>query len=127
MPNTKCADVLGEYTLTPLAQSLASQGIETTANIHSNLGTSALVEAAIGSGEGQLSKHGALVVKTGAKTGRSAKDKFIVRDSTTEDTVWWGKVNASMTPEHFANLKEDFLSALGDKETLYVADLFGGS
>jgi len=111
----------------PLAQPLSSQGIETKATIHPNLGTSALVEAAIAGGEGQLSKHGALVVKTGAKTGRSAKDKFIVRDETTEDTVWWGKVNASMTPEHFANLKEDFLSAVGDKDTLYVADLFGGS
>ena len=113
--------------MTPLAQSLAAQGIETGATIHPNLGTSSLVEAAIASGEGKLSAHGALVVQTGAKTGRSAKDKFIVRDETTEDTVWWGKVNASMTSEHFANLKADFMTALAGKETLYVADLFGGS
>ena len=113
--------------MTPLAQSLAAQGIETGATIHPNLGTSSLVEAAIASGEGKLSAHGALVVQTGAKTGRSAKDKFIVRDETTEDTVWWGKVNASMTSEHFANLRADFMTALAGKETLYVADLFGGS
>lgn len=110
-----------------LAQSLASQGIETGAQLHTNLGTAALVEASLAANEGALSKHGALVVQTGAKTGRSAKDKFIVRDETTEDTVWWGKVNASMTPEHFANLKADFMAALADKDTLYVADLFGGS
>jgi len=113
--------------LTPLAQTLSAQGITTTAEIHPNLGTPALVEASLAAGEGALSKHGALVVKTGAHTGRSAKDKFIVRDATTEDTVWWGKVNASMTPEHFAALKEDFMAAVADKETLYVADLFGGS
>ncbi len=111
----------------PLAQSLASQDIQTDAAIHSNLGTPALVEASLAAEEGELSKHGALVVRTGAKTGRSAKDKFIVRDATTEDTVWWGQVNASMTPEHFAALKEDFMSAVAGKETLYVADLFGGS
>ncbi|WP_108786711.1 phosphoenolpyruvate carboxykinase [Erythrobacter sp. Alg231-14] len=111
----------------PLAQSLADQGIHTKAEIHSNLGTSALVESSIAAKEGALSKHGALVVQTGAKTGRSAKDKFIVRDATTEDTVWWGKVNASMTPDHFAALKEDFMAAVAEKETLYVADLFGGS
>ena len=112
---------------TPLAQSLSDQGFQTKADIHPNLGTSELVEAAIRGGEGELSKYGSLVVKTGAHTGRSANDKFIVRNAETEDTVWWGKVNAGMTPEHFAALKEDFLAAVGDKETLYVADLFGGS
>ncbi len=111
----------------PIAHSLASQGIQTSAEIRPNYGTAALVEAAVAGGEGALSKDGALVVETGAKTGRSANDKFIVRDATTEDTVWWGKVNVPMTPDHFAALKEDFLSQLGDKETLYVADLFGGS
>ena len=111
----------------PLAHPLAAQGIETRAEIRPNLGTPALVEASLASNEGALSKHGALVVQTGAKTGRSAKDKFIVRDAETESTVWWGKVNASMTPDHFAALKADFMTALADKDTLYVADLFGGS
>ncbi len=113
--------------MTPLSQPLASQGIETSGELRTNLGTAALVEAALAAGEGALSKDGALVVKTGAHTGRSAKDKFIVRDAVTEDTVWWGKVNASMTPEHFAALKQDFLKAVSEKETLYIADLFGGS
>ncbi|MEP2180903.1 MAG: phosphoenolpyruvate carboxykinase (ATP), partial [Marinomonas sp.] len=111
----------------PLAHSLADQNIQAKADIHPNLGTSELVEAAIRNGEGELSKYGSLVVKTGTHTGRSAKDKFIVRNAETEDSVWWGKVNASMTPEHFAALKEDFLAAVGEKDTLYVADLFGGS
>ncbi|RJY10117.1 phosphoenolpyruvate carboxykinase [Aurantiacibacter aquimixticola] len=110
----------------PLSVSLSDQGIATAATIHANLGTAALVEHAIANGEGRLAKHGPLVVETGKHTGRSAKDKFIVRDGETEDTVWWDN-NASMSPEHFAALKADFMAALGEKDTLYVADLFGGS
>ncbi|KRA83827.1 phosphoenolpyruvate carboxykinase [Altererythrobacter sp. Root672] len=106
---------------------LSAQGIKTDAAILANLGTAALVEQAVANGEGQLAKHGPFVVQTGKHTGRSAKDKFIVRDAETEDTVWWGKVNVPMTPEHFAALKEDFFAALGTKDKLYVADLFGGS
>ena len=111
----------------PLHTPLAAQGIASGAEIFANLGTSDLVEHAIRNGEGRLAKDGPLVVETGQHTGRSAKDKFIVRDATTEDTVWWGKTNVSMTPEHFAVLKADFLAALDDRKTLYVADLFGGS
>ena len=110
-----------------LAVPLYAQGIETAAEIQPNLGSPQLVEQALSNGEGELSRHGALVVKTGAHTGRSANDKFIVRDEETEDSVWWGKVNVDMSPEHFAALKADFMAALKDKDQLYVADLFGGS
>jgi phosphoenolpyruvate carboxykinase (ATP) len=106
---------------------LEKQGISVKAQVHWNLGTAPLVEQAIARGEGLLAAEGPLVVKTGAHTGRSAKDKFIVRDAETENTVWWGKTNVPMDPAHFANLKEDFLKALGEKDTLFVADLFGGS
>jgi phosphoenolpyruvate carboxykinase (ATP) len=107
--------------------SLINQGIKTGALVHWNLGTAALVEAALINGEGHLAKDGPLVVKTGAHTGRSAKDKFIVCDSETEDTIWWGKTNVAMKPDHFAVLKTDFMAAVAERETLYVADLYGGS
>ncbi len=110
-----------------LSYPLDRQGIETNATIFANLGTAPLVEHAVRNGEGMLAKDGPLVVKTGKHTGRSAKDKFIVRDEVTEDSVWWGKTNAAMSPEHFAALKADFFAALAGKEQLYVADLFGGS
>ncbi|MBA3670168.1 MAG: phosphoenolpyruvate carboxykinase (ATP), partial [Sphingomonas sp.] len=106
---------------------LAAQGIETKAEVLWNLTTAPLVEHAVRRGEGLLAKDGPLVVKTGKHTGRSAQDKFTVRDATTESTVWWGKSNKPMDPAHFAALKADFLSALRDKETLFVQDLFGGS
>ena len=89
---------------------LADQGISTKADIHWNLLTAPLVEQALSRGEGILAKDGPLVVETGKHTGRSANDKFIVRDAETEETVWWGKTNKGMTPEHFAALKEDFPS-----------------
>ncbi|WP_030539631.1 phosphoenolpyruvate carboxykinase [Sphingobium sp. DC-2] len=106
---------------------LDHQGITTNAVQFWNLGTAPLVEAAIVNGEGVLAKDGPLVVKTGKHTGRSANDKFIVRDAETESTIWWGKTNVPMTPEHFAALKADFFKALAEKDKLYVADLFGGS
>jgi phosphoenolpyruvate carboxykinase (ATP) len=111
----------------PLNVSLSAQGFASQAQVLANLGTAELVEEAVRGGEGKLAKHGPLVVETGKHTGRSAKDKFIVRDAETENTVWWGKVNVPMTPAHFAALKADFLAALADKDKLYVADLFGGS
>src|SRR5688500_8410921 len=101
-------------------------GFSTEAELHWNLGTPQLVEQAVRRGEGMLAKDGPLVVRTGRHTGRSAQDKFIVRDAETETTIWWDN-NKSMTSDHFAALKADFLAALAEKETLFVADLFGGS
>ncbi|WCT71948.1 phosphoenolpyruvate carboxykinase [Sphingomonas naphthae] len=106
---------------------LATQGFDVSADIHWNLITPQLVEQALSRGEGILAKDGPLVVKTGKHTGRSANDKFIVRDAETEETVWWGKTNKGMTPEQFATLKTDFLAHLATKDTLFVQDLFGGS
>jgi phosphoenolpyruvate carboxykinase (ATP) len=106
---------------------LAAQGIKTGAKLNWNLITAPLVEQALQNGEGILAADGPLVVETGKHTGRSANDKFIVRDATTESTIWWGKTNKGMTPEHFAALKADFYAALAAKDTLYVQDLFGGS
>ena len=106
---------------------LDALGVGAGATIHWNLLTAPLVEHAVQRGEGRLAKDGPLVVATGKHTGRSAKDKFIVRDAETENSVWWGDTNRGMTPEHFAALKADFLAHLGTKDTLFVQDLYGGS
>ncbi len=110
-----------------LAYPLDKQGFATKATIHANLGTAALVEHALVREEGRLTKDGALLVDTGKFTGRSVKDKFVVRDAGTEESINWGKINQPMTPDHWANLKADFVAALADQGELYVADLFGGS
>ena len=105
---------------------LSHQGIDTPAQLHWNLATAPLVEQAVCRGEGLIAKDGPLVVATGKHTGRSAQDKFIVRDAETESTIWWDN-NKAMAPSHFAALKADFLAALADKPTLFVQDLYGGS
>ncbi len=105
---------------------LDAQGFVTGAELHWNLGTAPLIEMAVNRREGVLSKHGAFVVETGAHTGRSANDKFIVRDAVTEDVIWWDK-NKSITPAQFAAIKADFAAALATNDTLFVQDLFGGS
>ncbi|MDP9415346.1 MAG: phosphoenolpyruvate carboxykinase [Pseudomonadota bacterium] len=105
---------------------LSDHGITTQAELHWNLGTPALVEQAVSRGEGMLARHGPLVVETGKHTGRSAKDKFIVRDFETENAIWWDN-NKDMSPEHFQALKQDFLAEIARKKTLFVADLYGGS
>jgi phosphoenolpyruvate carboxykinase (ATP) len=109
------------------AFTLSNQGIETGAKVHWNLLTGPLVEESVKRGEGMLAADGPLVVATGKHTGRSANDKFIVRDAETDLNVWWGQTNKGMEPAHFATLKADFLAQLAEKETLFVADLYGGS
>jgi phosphoenolpyruvate carboxykinase (ATP) len=106
---------------------LDAQGIATPAEVFWNLTTAPLVEHAVRRGEGLLASDGPLVVRTGNHTGRSAKDKFIVKNRTSESTVWWGKTNVPMDPDAFDRLHDDFLIALGDKDMLFVADLYGGS
>jgi phosphoenolpyruvate carboxykinase (ATP) len=106
---------------------LEAQGIVTSAELHWNLTTAPLVEFAVRRQEGLLAKDGPLVVQTGKHTGRSAQDKFTVRDELTESAVWWNKGNKPMDGQAFDRLHEDFLAALGEKQTLFVQDLYGGS
>ena len=90
-----------------------------------NLSEVELIERSIARSEGQLGSTGALVVKTGVHTGRSAQDKFTVRDATTESTVWWDN-NKSITPAQFEVLYEDFKAHAASRE-LFVQDLFAGA
>ena len=110
-----------------MALVIGEQSLATKATLFEDLTAPLLVEHALRNGEGVLAKDGPLVVATGKHTGRSAKDKFIVRDAETENTIWWGDTNKGMTPEHFAALKADFYAAVADKDQLYVQHLFGGS
>ncbi|WP_112662061.1 phosphoenolpyruvate carboxykinase [Microvirga flavescens] len=90
-----------------------------------NLEAPALYEQSLKRNETQLVRGGALLAETGAHTGRSPKDKFVVRDATTEDTVWWEN-NGSITPAQFDLLLQDFLAHAKGKE-LFAQDLYGGA
>ncbi|MEO0466502.1 MAG: phosphoenolpyruvate carboxykinase [Pseudomonadota bacterium] len=103
---------------------LGDLGVETKA-VFLNWNETRLYETSLQRGESRVAAGGPLVVETGLHTGRSAKDKFTVRDETTEDTVWWDN-NASMTPAQFDALWEDFQAHLATKE-VFVQELFGGA
>src|SRR5512142_689102 len=91
---------------------LDAQGIATGAEIFWNLTTASLVEHAVRRGEGLLAKDGPLVVRTGKHTGRSAQDKFTVKDDLTENVIWWNSGNKPMASDAFERLYDDFLLAL---------------
>ncbi|MBI1622171.1 phosphoenolpyruvate carboxykinase [Aquamicrobium zhengzhouense] len=100
-------------------------GLKTSGKVHYNLGPAELVEHALRRNEAKLTAHGALVAYTGQHTGRSPKDKFVVRDPSTEAQVWWDN-NKPMSPEHFQALYEDFIAHARGLD-LYVQDLVGGA
>ena len=100
-------------------------GFEGLEAVHWNLTEPRLYEHAIAAGEAELAFGGALSAATGAHTGRSPKDKFIVRDARTDKTVWWDN-NGAITPEQFGCLYEDFL-AHAKGRTLFAQDLYGGA
>ncbi|WP_425073914.1 phosphoenolpyruvate carboxykinase [Sagittula sp. S175] len=104
---------------------LEDQGIEGLGNVYYNLMEPALIEAALKRGEGTLGKGGSFLVTTGKYTGRSPKDKFIVRTPSVEDSIWWEN-NAPMEPEAFDRLHADMLEHMKGRD-YYVQDLVGGA
>jgi phosphoenolpyruvate carboxykinase (ATP) len=108
------------------AHGLEQQGILHAGNVHWNLSTPALYEEAIRRREARLGHLGPLVVRTGQHTGRSPNDKFIVREPSCADKVWWGKVNRALEPEQFQRLKQRFLAYWQGRD-LFVQDCFAGA
>ena len=104
---------------------LEDQGITGFGNAYYNLLEPALIEAAIQRGEGRLGLGGAFLVSTGAHTGRSPKDKHVVRTPSVENTIWWEN-NREMSPEAFDRLHADMLEHMKGKD-YFVQDLFGGA
>ena len=90
-----------------------------------NLEAAALYEEAIRRGEAEILAGGAIVAETGTHTGRSPKDKFTVKDATTENTVWWDQ-NQAISPAHFDVLLKDFQAHAKGKD-LFLQDLVGGA
>ena len=107
------------------ANGVAELGLGKASRVFYNLNESELYEEAIRNGEAELTIDGALRAVTGQHTGRSPKDKFVVRDASTENTIWWDN-NKPLSPENFELLRQDMLAHAAGK-TLYVQDLIGGA
>ncbi|MFQ5501515.1 MAG: phosphoenolpyruvate carboxykinase (ATP), partial [Phycisphaerae bacterium] len=101
-------------------------GIEPNEHVHWNNPVPQLVEMAVRRREGRLTQLGAFSTLTGKRTGRSPNDKFVVRDSSTEKTIAWGKVNQPMTPEGFDRLLDKTIRHLNTRE-LFVVDAWAGA
>jgi phosphoenolpyruvate carboxykinase (ATP) len=99
----------------------------TAVEVHRNLPLGALYEHAIHyEKDGHIAENGALVAYSGVKTGRSPKDKRVVKQSPSENEVWWGTVNIPLEPGTFELIRERARDYLNSRERLYCFDGFAG-
>ena len=110
----------------PSQYGLDRHGIENVNVVYWNASTPLLYEEALRRREGRLAHLGPLVVRTGQYTGRSPRDKFIVREPSSEQQVWWGEVNRPMDPQKFHVLRGRLLAYLQDRD-IFVQDCFVGA
>ena len=106
---------------------LADHGIRATGRVYANPTTSLLYTHALARNEGVLAEGGPLVVDTGRHTGRSPKDKFVVREPGSQGRIWWGDVNQALAEEKFHGLREKVVAHLERANPLYVIDAFAGA
>ncbi len=105
---------------------LEQHGIDGPGSVHRNPSTELLYEHAVLRGEGRIAQGGPLAVDTGKHTGRSPKDKFLVREPESRDRIWWGDVNAELDEEQFDGLRAKVTEHLSGRD-LYVVDAFAGA
>ena len=105
---------------------LKNHGLVHLDRVFWNLPVPALYEEATFRKEGFVAHGGPLVVNTGKWSARAAQDKYVVRESSTEDKIWWGEYNRPFTPEKFSNLYSRVQAYLQDEE-LFVQDCFIGA
>jgi phosphoenolpyruvate carboxykinase (ATP) len=105
---------------------LEAHGIHAGARVFWHPTTSTLYTHAIARGEARLAEGGPLVVDTGRHTGRSPKDKFVVREPGSEERIWWGSVNQAIDEERFEGLRDKVVSYLEPRD-LFVIDAFAGA
>jgi len=104
---------------------LETQGISGLGNVYYNYLEHDLIEEAIKRGEGTLGQGGAFLVSTGKFTGRSPKDKHIVKTDSVADTIWWEN-NAPMEADKFDVLYDDMIEHMKGRD-YFVEDLYGGA
>jgi phosphoenolpyruvate carboxykinase (ATP) len=102
-------------------------GVSNLGAVHENLPPARLVEAAVRRREGMISESGALAARTGKRTGRSPKDRFIVENELTKDKIAWGQVNKPVSPEKFDRVLGRAISYLENLDEVYVVDAYAGA
>jgi len=110
----------------PSSHGLDHHGIVEAGDVHWNLPVAQLYEQALARGEAKLAAEGPLVARTGKHTGRAPNDRFLVRESSTEGDVWWGKVNREISEESFDRLHQKILDYYKDRD-LFVFQGYAGA
>ncbi len=105
-------------------QKLLKLGLKLSSNIHYQLSPEELAEQTINRGQGRYNDTGALCINTGKFTGRSPKDKFIVLDDISKDTVHWNDFNQAIDEKYFHILFKKMMDYLGKKNELWVRDSY---
>jgi phosphoenolpyruvate carboxykinase (ATP) len=105
---------------------LSLHGLNPTGEVVWSPTTSLLYEHALKRGDARIAEGGPLVVDTGKHTGRSPKDKFVVREPSSQDRIWWGG-NGEVDEDVFAGLREKVVSFLDEQPLLYVIDAYAGA
>jgi phosphoenolpyruvate carboxykinase (ATP) len=105
---------------------LDKHGIQNVNAVYWTLSTALLYEEVLRRREGRMAHLGPLVVRTGQHTGRSPNDKFVVREPSSADRIWWGSVNHPMEPANFETLFRRMLAYLQGRD-LFVQDCFAGA
>jgi phosphoenolpyruvate carboxykinase (ATP) len=109
-----------------MATTIPAAATPVGSRILANLPVAELYERAIAAGEGTIAAEGPLVVRTGQHTGRSPRDKFVVREPWSEAKVWWGDVNHAISEAHYDRLRARLMDDVRDRE-LYAQDLYVGA
>jgi phosphoenolpyruvate carboxykinase (ATP) len=112
--------------ITTTTSGLEDHGLDPEGRIYWNPTTSLLYTHTLVREEGRLAEGGPLVVDTGHHTGRSAKDKFFVREPESEDRIAWGDINQPMSEERFDGLRDKVIDHLNERD-LYVVNAFAGA
>ena len=102
-----------------------NHGFSSLNSVFWNLNQQEIYKIILERGEGKLCKDGAMVVETGVHTGRSAQDKFVVKESANEDAIWWNNAK-EMSEDNFDTLYKDMIDFSNDKD-LFIQDLYGGA
>ena len=103
-------------------KALAALGLHPKDSIHYQLSPEELTAQTVERGEGELNDTGALIIRTGKFTGRSPKDKFIVKDSLTADSVHWNDFNLPIEEKYFDSVYLKMMAYLGSQSSIWVRD-----
>lgn len=118
------AIVMSVPTISIPVNKLLKLGLTATNNVHYQSSPEELVQDTLRMGEGELNDTGALIIRTGEFTGRSPKDKFIVKDELTTDTVDWNEFNIPIEEKHFDILFKKITTYLNELPEIWIRDSY---